>query len=389
MSQRFKYTPSFDGLRCIAVLCVLLTHAGPRFFKGGWIGVDLFFVLSGYLITSLLQNEYYASGNISFAKFYTRRALRLFPPLLVCVIMANVLWPYTPHYYVGANRLLATLAALFYFANLLPWRVLGLLQHTWSLSVEEHFYLVWPVIAPTFLFRTSSRKRVAFLLLTLFLIGAVRIFAFHFTLAYGLFGINSYTFTLCRMDAILMGALLAIVLPHNDVKSYKNVNIHLSLGILLCLLVTIVLFVHQGNIYWRNGGFILTDLLCVAIVAIAAKTPNQFLLSSYIFRWIGHRSYGIYLYHLPIFLALGILIQKHSVASYWLITALRFAATIFVAELSYRFIELPVLRYKKRYQVASEFVLVNAPASTTSVFSKSTPKLVTKHPKNRGTETRK
>ncbi len=79
MSQRFQYTPTFDGLRCIAVLCVLLTHASPVFFKGGWIGVDLFFVLSGYLITSLLQNEYYASGNISFAKFYVRRALRLFP----------------------------------------------------------------------------------------------------------------------------------------------------------------------------------------------------------------------------------------------------------------------------------------------------------------------
>ncbi len=176
MSQRFQYTPTFDGLRCIAVLCVLLTHASPDFFKGGWIGVDLFFVLSGYLITSLLQNEYYASGNISFAKFYARRALRLFPPLLICLAMANVLWRYTPHYYLGANRLLATLAGLFYFANLLPWTALGLLQHLWSLSVEEHFYLVWPIIVSTFLFRTPLRNRVFFLTLTVFLIAAFRIF---------------------------------------------------------------------------------------------------------------------------------------------------------------------------------------------------------------------
>src|SRR6266404_6145036 len=193
MSQRFQYTPTFDGLRCIAVLCVLLTHASPDFFKGGWIGVDLFFVLSGYLITSLLQNEYYASGNISFGKFYARRALRLFPPLLICLAMANVLWRYTPHYYLGANRLLATLAGLFYFANLLPWTALGLLQHLWSLSVEEHFYLVWPIIVSTFLFRTPLRNRVFFLTLTVFLIAAFRIFVFRFTLTYVLFVIHSYS----------------------------------------------------------------------------------------------------------------------------------------------------------------------------------------------------
>jgi len=357
MSQPFQYTPTFDGLRCIAVLCVLLAHASSDFFKGGWIGVDLFFVLSGYLITSLLQNEYYTSGNISFAKFYARRALRLFPALLICLTMANVLWQFTPHYY-RPNRLLATLAGLFYFANLLPWPVLGMLQHLWSLSVEEHFYLVWPIIVSTFLFRISPRNRAFFLTITVFLVAAFRIFVFHFNFTYGLFAINSYTFTLCRMDAVLMGSLLAMASSHNDnVKNRKKVNLNWSLGILLCLLATIVLFVRESNIYWHNGGFILTDLLCLSIVAIAAKNPNQSLLSSNVLRWIGRRSYGIYLYHFPIFLALGILIREHSSINYLLITALRFALTIFVAEVSYRFIERPVLRYKKRYQVASEFVL--------------------------------
>src|SRR6266403_1642823 len=93
--------------------------------------------------------------------------------------------------------------------------------------------------------------------------------------------IDSYTFTLCRMDAILMGSLLAMVLSHNDnVKTRKKVNINWSLGILLCLLATIVLFVRESNIYWHNGGFILTDLLCLYIVAMAAKNPNQPLLSN-------------------------------------------------------------------------------------------------------------
>jgi peptidoglycan/LPS O-acetylase OafA/YrhL len=160
------------------------------------------------------------------------------------------------------------------------------------------------------------------------------------------------------MDAILMGALLAVLLSHNDnVKHRQKVNIHWSLVILLCLLATVVLFVRESNVYWHNGGFIFTNLLCLAIVAIAAKNPNQVLLSSNILRWIGRRSYGIYLYHFPIFLALGILIREHSPLNYCLVTALRLALTIFVAAVSYRFIERPVLRYKRRYQVASEFVL--------------------------------
>ena len=355
MPQRFQYTPTFDGLRGIAILCVLLTHASPV-FKGGWVGVDLFFVLSGYLITSLLRNEYYASGNISFGKFYARRALRLVPALLICVTMANALWQFTPHYY-HPNRLLATFAGLFYFTNLVRWPVLGLLDHLWSLSVEEHFYVVWPIIGSTFLFRVSPRNCAFVLAITIFLIAALRIFVLHCNLTYGPFVIHPYSFTPCRMDAILMGSLLAVVLPHNtNVEKRRKVNIDWSLGILLCLLATVVLFVRL-NIYWYNGGFIFTNLLCLSIVAIAAINPNQPLLSSNILRWIGRRSYGIYLYHFPIFLALGVLIREHSAVNYLLVTALRFALTIFAAAVSYRFIERPVLRYKRRYQVASEFVL--------------------------------
>jgi len=148
------------------------------------------------------------------------------------------------------------------------------------------------------------------------------------------------------------------MLSHNDnVTHRRKININGSLGLCLCLLATVVLFVPESNIYWHDGGFIFTNLLCLSIVAIAAKDPNQPLLSSTILRWIGRRSYGLYLYHWPIFLALGILIREHSPVNYLLVTALRFALTIFMAAVSYRFIERPVLRYKKRYQVASEFVI--------------------------------
>src|SRR5262249_29911782 len=149
-----------------------------------------------------------------------------------------------------------------------------------------------------------------------------------------------------------------MVLPSNHVKTGRNVNIDWALAVLLCLLAAIVLFVELSNIYWRNGGFIFTGVLCLSIVAIAAKSPNQFVLSNKILRWIGRRSYGIYLYHLPIFLTL-LRFRGRSPVNYLLLTGLGFALTIFVAAISYRFIEIPVLRYKKRYQVASEFVLAH------------------------------
>jgi len=123
------------------------------------------------------------------------------------------------------------------------------------------------------------------------------------------------------MDAIVMGALLAVVFSHNDnVTRRKKGSIHWSLGISLCLLATVVLFVPESNLYWRNGGFIFTDLLCLYIVAVAAKSPNQPLLSSSILRWIRRRSYGLYLFHLPIFLALAILIRERSPVNYLLVT---------------------------------------------------------------------
>jgi len=187
-----KYIKNFDGLRGLAVLAVLVFHGSYGYFKGGFLGVDLFFIVSGYLITSLLFQEYQTTGKISFGKFYARRALRLIPALILGVIVADVLWPITD-LEPGSNKTIATLGALFYAGNLINDRILGNMSHFWSLSVEEHFYFVWPFVMAYFMVLVSSARRVRFLLVVLIAVTIFRIDAFfhQWQLAYEIFTIGA------------------------------------------------------------------------------------------------------------------------------------------------------------------------------------------------------
>lgn len=218
--NRFKYIESFDSLRALAVIFVLLLHGSYGFLKGGWIGVDLFFVLSGYLITSLLYKEYLAFKDVSFSKFYVRRALRLFPPLIASLLIANILWPFTEH--PGGNQLLATVSGLFYFSNLISSSLLGIMAHLWSLSVEEHFYVFWPLLTLAFFFKIPLRKRVLFLMILIVSTEVFRIFVFNYysDSTFGIFTIDPYRFTFCRIDGILMGSLLSFI----NWKTPKNIE---------------------------------------------------------------------------------------------------------------------------------------------------------------------
>ena len=162
--------------------------------------------------------------------------------------------------------------------------------------------------------------------------------------------IDSFKFTLCRVDSILLCRMLSIIL---SCSSFNTVTINnktatLILLILLCSFMTILFTVSEENIYLRNGGFIFTNLVCVCTELISIKNPGHFLLSNKLLRWLGIRSYGIYVYHFPIFMLFEGLRIHHSMANYLMVTALRFAVTILIAELSYRYIEQPFLRFKKK-----------------------------------------
>lgn len=353
-NNKSQYIESLDSLRGLAVLVVLLFHGSYGLFAGGWIGVDLFFVLSGYLITSLLQNEYLTSGNISLSKFYARRALRLLPPLIIGVLIANILWPFTN--LPGGNQLVASIAAIFYSTNLISDVVAGNMSHLWSLSVEEHFYFIWPVVVLFFVFRISLRNRILFLIILIFSLAVFRIFTYNFInyLTYGVFIIDAYQLTPCRIDSILMGALLFFILskPQFNGVSLENTSKgNLFIVILLCAFFIIMLTVSIRNTYWYNGGFIVTNLLCTFIVWFAIKNPYHYLFSNKILRWVGKRSYGIYVYHFPIFVAFEAFRVHHSISNFLIVSLLRFIVSLGLAALSYEYIEQPILRFKNRYKV--------------------------------------
>src|SRR5579862_1099054 len=146
--HRRGYVPALDGLRAIAVLAVLGYHTWEGAFRGGWVGVDIFFVLSGYLITSILLAERDRRGTISFRQFYLRRALRLLPALVLCLAVAIALAASqgpTLRDATTKEAAAATLYAANWWQVLRPHAPIGLLAHTWSLSVEEQFYLCWPL----------------------------------------------------------------------------------------------------------------------------------------------------------------------------------------------------------------------------------------------------
>jgi peptidoglycan/LPS O-acetylase OafA/YrhL len=352
--KAFHYIPGLDNIRGLAVLFVLLTHVSYGIIKGGLVGVELFFVLSGFIITSLLQAESSAYGKISIWRFYLRRALRLFPPLLISIILANVFWSHIEVSNPLANQSLATIAGLFYFINLLPEKVSGHLVHLWSLSVEEHFYLFWPLVTSFFLFKFSRRNQMK-VLLTLILIASIyRFWQGHFETSFygGLLIIDPIRFTLCSVDSILTGALLAVAMSTTRFKNFLLGDKLRNWLIAGCAVVfSCFLAMLTGGFVFRNGGFLLLDIFCAGAIFIAIKSPKHFLFSNKILKWLGTRSYGIYVYHYVIFAVFENFRVHSSVGNFIIISLVRVCFSLLFAELSFRYVERPLLKFKNTWNL--------------------------------------
>jgi peptidoglycan/LPS O-acetylase OafA/YrhL len=354
---RLPYVPALDGVRAIAIIAVMLYHGGLAWLPGGFLGVDIFFVLSGFLITSLLINEYRASGRIDIGAFYRSRVRRLVPALLVMVFVV-----FTYATLSMKDTVAATLRDLpWAMSGLSNWWFVfhqqdyfesigrpGLLQHTWSLAVEAQFYLIWPLLLIAIL-PAFGLKVVRYLSLACaFGSGAVMLFlASHFdgvsNMSHVYFGTDTHSM------GLFLGATLATVWQPASAKAGIRSNAYLGLsvmvgGLALALIVMMFLKVNEYTGEFYMVGFPLTAGLAVFLIGVATHPELSVgrALAVAPLRWIGERSYGMYLWHWPIFQATrpGIDLALTGVPA----LLLRIALTALVAELSYRYVEMPVRR---------------------------------------------
>lgn len=349
-ATRFERQPALDGLRAVAVGAVLLYHhtpGGPRgsatAWPGGFLGVDVFFVLSGYLITSLLLVEREGSARVDLVAFWRRRALRLLPAFFVMIVLVAAI----ARVVLDARELVDlrgnVVAAMFYVEN---WYRIGgrdsLVGHTWSLSIEEQWYLVWPIafVGLTRVVRTNrSRALVAGSLAVASALWTLRVYD-------RVGGERAYFGTDTRAQSLLVGAALAFALASSAGRRTRPVFIGCEVAGLVGLGWLAFQFqsAQTADRFLYRGGFFLVAVASAAVVVAAIGPPASILrrvLSIAPLRAIGSISYGLYLFHFPLYALLSF--DRVGLSGLPLL-GVRVVASVAVAAASYRWIEQPIRR---------------------------------------------
>lgn len=358
-SKEHWHVPALDGLRAVAVLVVISCHAPALQLRGGHIGVDLFFVLSGFLITSILLNEWRDTNRISIPHFYLRRACRLFPAAFSVLLFATVAAPFVQSHdelqWAGKD---AT-AVLLYVFN---WRLAELYQsgvgvfhnhmlsHYWSLAVEEQFYLIWPA----FLFLLLRIRAPKPAMLAFFAVGIIAPAVARAALWREGPSLELYFRSDLRVDGLLWGSALAWFAHHKILPDGQEVRRYAGLAGFAAL-ATFIYFSQFDSL--TNGanyryGFSMVGLLSTLMIASVVISPNAFFSTCLRLRWlrqIGRISYGMYLWHVPIFVLFG-----HLVVNTTMRMCLDSTATVVIAALSFRYFETPFLRLKERFGYAGQ-----------------------------------
>jgi len=370
-----QWLAGLDGLRALAVTAVVVFHFAPTVLPGGFLGVDLFFVISGYLITRMLLAEIDATGRISARDFYRRRIRRLLPAVITLLIVtataSALLWRDELPTMRGG-----VLSSLGYVTN---WWLIGghqsyfvasgrpsMVQHLWSLAIEEQFYLVWPVvlvmIAGAFLTwrRVDARPPAVLAAGRLYRVAGVATgLALASTLAMALLAIRSdvpygadsgrvYFGTDTHAMGLLLGSAAGALAMRGTLPFARRRPLlrgafltDLAAVIALIVLVRIVTSVDEFAPWLYRGGFLAVSALCVVVVAAAPRPASVvgWLLDRAPLRWLGSRSYSIYLWHWPV--AVVTRPDIDLTMSGWHLFMLRTALTIGLAEASFRLVEAP------------------------------------------------
>ncbi|HRG98742.1 MAG TPA: acyltransferase, partial [Polyangiaceae bacterium] len=340
------HVPALDGLRGAAVLGVLFFHSEGA-LPGGYLGVDLFFVLSGYLITSLLVAEHARTAAVALGPFWVRRARRLLPAVLALMPAIGLYCAVWAKHGELAGVRRDALATLGYVAN---WRAIftnksywdlfaapSPLEHTWSLAIEEQFYVLWPLAC----WAALRRSRRALLALSLALAAAsVALMAWRYAPGHTA---RVYLGTDTRASGMLLGAALACVLtPERRLEGARGRLLDAGSFLALALLAVAWARLDGESPWLYRGGFLACELACLTLIAAAVLRPGGPLSRAFSvgpLRAVGNVSYGVYLWHWPIFV---VLTPERVHLSALPLGALRFALTFAIAALSLRVLERPI-----------------------------------------------
>lgn len=391
-NNKAKYLPSIDSLRALAVLAVIIYHIDVNYLPGGFLGVDLFFVLSGYLISSLIIKEYKKTGTLNLYNFYMRRARRLLPAVyfmitvcLVFMVLFNGVLLRKSHLdavfgYIYSSNWWYIFHKLNYFDS---FGAQSPFKHLWSLAIEEQFYMFFPLIFLIFNRRKkeegkgpSLNKNFLYIVLGLILISLIT-----HILLFDINNINRIYFgTDTRAFSLLVGVVGALLYPIDKLSNPTNSKENLAYSVVsiisISILITIMFYTTEYNTWLYRGGFLLVAVLGLIIIISSGK-QHTFISKALSFKpivFIGKISYSLYLWHFPI-IVLTTPVSEIGNPNLFYVT-LRIILTFIVATLSYLVVETPIrklgfvnyinLVYKKLLKlrlnikrgVASSFVII-------------------------------
>lgn len=345
-----RYMPGLDGLRAIAVIGIIIYHLNKQWLTGGFLGVDTFFVISGYLITSLLLKEYEQTGIINLKNFWIRRIKRLLPAVLVLVsVVTLATLILKPAHIVDIKH--DAWAAIFYVSN---WWYIASdvnyfeqfafmpLKHLWSLAIEEQFYIFFPIILITLLLTLKKYRNVA---LIFWIVSLISLLLMVIISQPNVGHSRVYFGTDTRLQTILLGVLFAFIWPPFKLKKNPAPTLkHIIDGIgIFGLLSTCLLFffVNDNSNWIYNGGFYLISVLALFIILSAVHPSGRFAkaLGNPLFVYIGKRSYSLYLWHFPVISFVHSYFVDGQIPFY--VYFIDIILTLIFAELSYRYVEQP------------------------------------------------
>jgi peptidoglycan/LPS O-acetylase OafA/YrhL len=338
-----QYNRALDGVRGLAVLAVVSFQCAAPWGSGGFLGVDVFFVLSGYLITALLMEEY-QRGGIQIGAFYRRRALRLYPTLLLVLIayvaLAPILWPKEDRWLVAALN-----GAYLMDYALAFWNVPGTVGHTWSLGVEEKFYLLWPLLLPLLL---RTRRPVAWLLVAFLGVTAWRYFV---TFEWG--WLQAYFSFDTRMSGILLGAIAAIARPKVSTPAAA-----IACAALVIAVATPVIGATPRSVPVQGVTLGITLAECSAFVLICylAEPATSGFFASKPMAYIGRLSYGIYLWHFPVV----VLLRDELAQPWWITLSATLLFSFTMAAICLHFVDMPLRKWRKAWPLGSTALQLRA-----------------------------